>query len=422
MMAASDGVASSRAAASLSYEVATLKFSIAPDSVWCATQRDGRGWHTALGPWVWLVWLVWLAGPAFLGNHDFPFPHWVLPTALSVPVFVAVYVAAYFAPRRYMGWFALAIIGICMAVTPFNPFAQTYAIYACAVAAAWSTARKSGLLVLLILAVYTAQWMALRFPWISIVNIWILCPIIAGMIMVQQSQARHRAELRLSHDEIRRLAASAERERIGRDLHDLLGHTLSMVALKSELAGRLIERDPVAAKREMAEVERVAREALAQVRSAVSGIRAAALASELASARLLLETAGVHVDYFNDGHELPPDVETCLAMVLREAVTNIHRHARANNVEVSVIAGVERAVMRVRDDGRGGVGAYGNGLTGMRERITARGGEIWIDSPQGKGTVLEVRLPLPRVPVAAERQKIVPITAATSAQHAGGRA
>lgn len=399
-----------------------MKLHIAPDSVWAEAHREQRGWHGLLGPWVWLVWLVWLAGPAFLGIHDFPFPHWALPTVLSVPVFLVVYAAAYANSRRYMGWFALAIIAICMAVSPFNPFAQTYAIYACAIGASWATPRRSAPLVLLILLAYTAEWLLLRFPVISIVNIWILCPIIAGLIMAQRSQERHRAELRLSHDEIRRLAASAERERIGRDLHDLLGHTLSMVALKSELAERLIERDPDAAKREMADVERVARDALAQVRSAVSGIRAAALASELASARLLLETSGVHVDYFHDGHELPPDVETCLAMVLREAVTNIQRHARANSVEVSIIAGAERAVLRVRDDGRGGVGAYGNGLTGMRERIQARGGEIWIDSPQGKGTVLEVRLPLPRVPVGAERQKVVPITAATAAQHASSRA
>lgn len=403
-------------------EVALLQFSIAPDSAWRATRDEARGWYAALGPWIWLVWLVWLAGPLFLGGDSFPFPHWVLPTALSVPVFLAVYMAAYVMSRRYMVWHALAISAIGMAVTPFNPFAQTYAIYACAVAGAWSTPRRSGALVLALLAAYTVEWHLLKFPWVSIVNVWILCPIIAGLIMAQRLQARHRADLRLSHDEIRRLAASAERERIGRDLHDLLGHTLSMVALKSELAGRLIERDPHAARREMAEVERVARDALAQVRSAVSGIRAAALASELASARLLLETAGVHADYWSDGHELPPEIETCLAMVLREAVTNIQRHAGANRVEISIVVGVERAVMRVRDDGRGGVAAYGNGLTGMRERIIARGGEIWIESPRGRGTVLEVRLPLPRGLGDADRQKAAPIAAASAAQPVGGRA
>src|ERR1051325_4616685 len=101
--------------------------------------------------------------------------------------------------------------------------------------------------------------------------------------------------LRRSNDEVMRLATLAERERIGRDLHDLLGHTLSLITLKSELANKLFERDPSAARREIADVERVARDALAQVRHAVTGIRAAGLAAELASAKLLLESNGVRL-------------------------------------------------------------------------------------------------------------------------------
>jgi two-component system sensor histidine kinase DesK len=320
-------------------------------------------------------------------------------------------------------WYALAIGFIGMAVTPLNPFAQTYLIYACAVAASWTSPRKSGGLVLALLIAYSIQWFWLDFNWQSLVNVWILCPIITGLIITDRIQRRHRADLRLSMDEVRRLAASAERERIGRDLHDLLGHTLSMVALKSELAGRLIDRDPRAARREMADVERVAREALSQVRSAVSGIRAAALAAELASARLLLEAAGVQMEYWSESQELPGDVETCLALALREAVTNIQRHARANRVEVTVIGGAERVVMRIRDDGRGGVDERGNGLTGMRERIVARGGELWIESPRGQGTAIEIRLPLPaieaetRSPVKHAGANVVPLT-----QHAGSRA
>jgi two-component system sensor histidine kinase DesK len=309
-------------------------------------------------------------------------------------------------------------------VTPLNPFAETYVIYACAVAAAWSTPRKSGALVLALLVAYSVEWFWLRYPWESIVNAWILCPIIAGLVITDRIQRRHRADLRLSMDEVRRLAASTERERIGRDLHDLLGHTLSMVALKSELAGRLIDRDPDAARREMADVARVSRDALSQVRSAVSGIRAAAMAAELASARLLLEAAGVQMEYWHDPQELPPDVETCMALVLREAVTNIQRHARANRVEVTVIAGPERVVLRVRDDGRGGVNERGNGLTGMRERIEARGGTLAIESPRGRGTSIEVALPLPATaggnrPAApkAAMGNVVPLT-----QRAGGHA
>lgn len=400
-----------------------MKLTIAPDSALRESMSEAHGWYGRISPWVWLVWLVWLAGPAFFIQRDNLFPHWKLATLVSLPVFLGIYVLAQASSRRLLVWYALAVFAVCAALTPFNPFAQTYAIYACALAAAWSQPRKSGGLVLLILALYTAQWFYLDYPWVSMLNAWILCPIIGGLIIAERVQRMHRADLRLSHDEVRRLAAGAERERIGRDLHDLLGHTLSMVALKSELAGRLIERDPRAAHREMADVARVAREALSQVRSAVSGIRAAAMAAELASARLLLEAAGVQMEYWHDPHDLPAEVETCLALVLREAVTNIQRHARANRVEVTVIMGAEQVVLRIRDDGRGGVNERGNGLTGMRERIAARGGELWIESPRGKGTAVEVRLPLPPVPPRQEHagQNVVPISTVV-VQKAGGRA
>jgi two-component system sensor histidine kinase DesK len=400
-----------------------MKLKIASDSNLYVTFTEARG-MARLEPWIWLVWLVWLFGPALFLPKGFE--HWLLATVSSLPVFLGLFVAAHACPRRHIPWYALAIALLSMVVTPFNPFAQTYLIYACAAAAAWDSPRKSGGLVLTLLIAYSVQWFWLHFPWQSLVNIWILCPIISALIVTERVQRRHRADLRLSMDEVRRLAASAERERIGRDLHDLLGHTLSMVALKSELAGRLIDRDPQTARREIADVERVAREALSQVRSAVSGIRAAALASEFASARLLLETAGIRMEYWFDPKPLPSEIETCLALVLREGVTNIQRHARANRVEISVIAGVERVVMRIRDDGRGGVGAHGNGLTGMRERVTAYGGEIWIESPRGKGTGIEVRLPLPAPatpkPSSATNAAMPANVTMLPTRHAGGRA
>ncbi|HEX5961462.1 MAG TPA: sensor histidine kinase [Rhodanobacteraceae bacterium] len=369
-----------------------MKLKVASDSNLRAAAAEGRG-AARFEPWIWLVWLVWLFGPALFPVKGFE--HWLLATAASLPVFLGLFFAAHACPRRHIPWYALAVAALSMVMTPFNPFAQTYLIYACAVAASWDSPHKSGGLVLAILIAYSAEWLWLHLGWQSLVNVWIISPIVAALIVTERIQRQRRAELRLSQDEVRRLAASAERERIGRDLHDLLGHTLSMVALKSELAGRLVERDPRAARREIADVERVAREALSQVRSAVSGMRAAALASELASARLLLEAAGVQMEYWRDPRELPAEVESCLALVLREAVTNIQRHARANRVEVSVIAGAEQVVMRIRDDGHGGVNERGNGLTGMRERIAACGGGLEIESPRGHGTGIEVSLPLP---------------------------
>ena len=392
----------------------------ASDSILGAETADAHAHGTRAFPWVWLIWVVWLFGPAIFGISK-DLPHWWVPTILSVPVFLALYIGGHLCTRRRIPGYAFAVAALGLAVLPFNPYAGTYVIYACVLAADWGKPRESFTLMLLMLVAFSIEWLGLRIPWQFLANFWLLSLGIGGTGMYSRFQRQRRVELRLTHDEVRRLAASAERERIGRDLHDLLGHTLSLVTLKSELAGRLIERDPGAARREIADVERVAREALSQVRSAVSGIRAAALVSELASARLLLETAGIQMEYWSDSQALPASIETCLALVLREAVTNIQRHARANRAEVSVIVGIECVVMRIRDDGRGGVNERGNGLTGMRERIAAHGGEIGIDSPRGKGTAIEIRLPLPPTP--AERaQKLVSIAAPPLAHPAGSGA
>ena len=205
---------------------------------------------------------------------------------------------------------------------------------------------------------------------------------------------RRQAELRLSHDEIRRLAALSERERISRDLHDLLGHTLSLVALKSELASRLCERDPHGARREIDEVQRVARDALSQVRLAVTGIRAAGIAAELASARLLLEVDAISLQYDGGDIAMPVDIETVLALVIREAITNVQRHARATSVCVKFSSGPSSILLTVTDDGRGSEVVAGNGLTGMRERIEALGGTLHIEPVHGRGTKIEASVPL----------------------------
>ncbi|HEX7371135.1 MAG TPA: sensor histidine kinase, partial [Rhodanobacteraceae bacterium] len=390
----------------------------ASDSLWeTLVSRRTHRWSSLWN----VVWVAWFFGDAvFTGQIG---PGWIPAVAASFPVLVVLLALAYVRPFREAAWYAVAMVALGCAIMPIVHFGSgTCLIYGCVFLALQPNARRLLVRVVPMLVVWSVETWLLHWPWQPVIWVTLIAVCAAVGQYSMWTGWRRNAEMRLSRDEVRRLAASAERERIGRDLHDLLGHTLSMVALKSELASRLIERDPVAARREMVEVARVSRDALAQVRSAVSGIRAAALASELASARLLLETAGVHMDYWSDGKALPPAIETCLAMVLREAVTNIQRHAAAHRVEVSVLAGAERVVLRIRDDGRGGVGARGNGLTGMRERIAERGGELWIESPSGKGTGIEVRLPLPPEPSRSARKvdRVVSFPVPAPSQQAGG--
>jgi two-component system sensor histidine kinase DesK len=205
---------------------------------------------------------------------------------------------------------------------------------------------------------------------------------------------QHQLQLRRSQDEILRLATLAERERIGRDLHDLLGHTLSVVALKSELARKLIDRDIDAARREIAEVERVARDSLSQVRNAVSGIRSTALSSELMAATALLEAQGLKVKCETENVKLPADRETVLALSLREAATNVRRHSGASVVTIRVRKEAAVVVVEVADDGKGGRIVPGNGLNGMRERLDTVGGSLSLWPNPSGGTLLRASVPL----------------------------
>jgi two-component system sensor histidine kinase DesK len=357
---------------------------------------DGRRRHAHWFPWLMLIWTIWIFITPIYDTGD-QFPNWKLPTFASFAAFLVLFHHIYYRNREHVVWCALGIAALGFAVTPFNPGAQGYLIYASAFLGMNSNLRAALRNMLLVLGLYIGEWFALQFSWVYLLNA-VAVGLAVGLMNVNFMRKYEReAELKLSHDEVRRLAALAERERIGRDLHDLLGHTLSLITLKSELANKLFDRDPAAAKREMADVERVARDALAQVRRAVTGIRAAGFAAELASGKLLLESNGVHLAYDLADVPLPADVETALAMTVREAITNIQRHARATSANIRLVADARELHLRIEDNGRGGAIIPGNGLTGMRERLATIGAELRVDSQRGRGTILAVSLASPVV-------------------------
>jgi two-component system sensor histidine kinase DesK len=197
--------------------------------------------------------------------------------------------------------------------------------------------------------------------------------------------------LQKAQEEIEHLAKVAERERIARDLHDVLGHTLSVIILKSELARKLVDHDPARAKAEIADVEQTSREALAEVRSTIRGYRDHSLEAELKKAKATLETAGVTVKSESQEVRLSPAQESVVALVVREAVTNVVRHAQARNCHLQVMPVNGNCRLEIQDDGRGG-GGEGNGLRGMRERIEALGGTFERDNTVG--TKLSIQFPL----------------------------
>jgi two-component system, NarL family, sensor histidine kinase DesK len=206
---------------------------------------------------------------------------------------------------------------------------------------------------------------------------------------------RNRMNRKLSraNEEIEHLAKVAERERIARDLHDVLGHTLSVITLKSELAGKLIDRDPQRAGKEIREVEEISRQALSEVRDAIRGYRSQGLAAELAQAKTTLETAGLTVQCdAATTVKLPAIQESVLSLAVREAVTNVVRHAKAHSCRMRVEQQNGSCRLEIHDDGLGSSNGEGNGLRGMRERVEMLGGTL--QRACDAGTTLTITLPL----------------------------
>jgi two-component system, NarL family, sensor histidine kinase DesK len=224
--------------------------------------------------------------------------------------------------------------------------------------------------------------------------------------------------LRETRAELARMAVADERLRIARDLHDLLGHSLSLITLKAELAGRVIGADPDRAATEIADLETVARRSLSEVRAAVTSYRQPSLAAEIAAARQMLSAAGMecHVDAPTP-IELPPGTDALLAWTVREGTTNVVRHSGARRVTITITVTADEAAAGITDDGVGpawptesgsgepaaglpGTGEHGSGLTGLTERARLAGAQISAgEGSGGKGFRLLVRVPPTRLSV-----------------------
>ncbi|MEV0524936.1 sensor histidine kinase [Streptomyces sp. NPDC050439] len=202
-------------------------------------------------------------------------------------------------------------------------------------------------------------------------------------------------ELRSTREELARSAVEKERLRFSRDLHDLLGHTLSVIVVKAEATRRLAPRDLDAALGQVSDIESVGRQALTEVREAVTGYREGSLATELDRARDLLDAAGIEAVVRQSGPPLAPQTAALLGWVVRESATNVVRHARATRCEIEVTGTAERTRLLITDDGRGvGSGTPGSGLKGLAERLAAAGGSLESGPAPGGGFRVTAELPV----------------------------
>lgn len=334
-------------------------------------------------PYLWLLYLGFVViGPVFMGVTDVV---WIwVGTGASILVFLPIYFRAYWLEGRPLLTTALTICALGAAVSSFNRGASTYFIFGAYFAGfsadrRWRGVQNVGLiLATLLLTVSFIQ--PSPYFWVAA----LLGSLVVGILGVELRQRMHRtAHLRMARAEVDTLARIAERERIARDLHDLLGQSLSVVSLKAELAGRLLQIDPARAAAELKDIHDVARQSLSEVRTAVQGYRVgsgAGLEHELTNARRALRTAGVQLQCDDDvaplARELDAEHEAVVALALREGVTNVVRHARASRCCVRFVVSTRAFGVEIIDDGRGRRGAYGAGLLGMRERVESLGGRL----------------------------------------------
>jgi two-component system sensor histidine kinase DesK len=226
---------------------------------------------------------------------------------------------------------------------------------------------------------------------------WVLTIVSIGTIMAGFGWIiRANRELQAARVELARLAVTEERLRIARDLHDLLGHSLSLIALKTELAARFVHRDADRAAAELTDIENVTRQALAEVRGAVQGYRKLGLDEALDGARVALAAAGIDYQLEESPLAVPPDVEAVLAWAVREGTTNVVRHSHADHCDIRVEARAGLAAVEVEDDGDVAPAAApaGSGLAGLAERARAVHGTLEAGPRSEGGFRLRLTVPL----------------------------
>lgn len=344
----------------------------------------------------WLMGAIWLVFLFFPGRALVQSE--AAPMALAVGwaglvAFAATYLAGFIAGMRTsvgescrltqaLFWAALAcalltVPAIGWGATSFTPFLMSYASYVLSRRWHWTVVVAG--VGIVVFEVASATTRGATPPWglLWIVGLMAIVNTINTWLITRSVRAD---ELRLE------LATSEERESVARDVHDLLGHSLTVVKLKAELAARLIDQDPAAASRELDEIVRLTTEAIAGVRSTVTGLRAEGLAEQLGASAAALRSAGITMDVRGSATALSPAQAIPAAWVLREATTNILRHAGASRVVVDLAPGT----LTIEDDGAGLDGSHpvepGNGLRGMRERAAAAGAELALDSGALHGT------------------------------------
>jgi two-component system, NarL family, sensor histidine kinase DesK len=347
--------------------------------------RD-HGW----APYVWLIFLAFFFLQPVADHAGRT--EWLI-TLGATAVFVVMYFAVFWVPPLVAYFLLAGMAALGIGLAKFNAGSSVFIIF-CASFIPWvfCTAKRAYAALLLLLAAISIHGYFFHPPVGFLATSFIVALGVTGSNIHFAEKNRADTKLRMAHEEIEHLAKVAERERIARDLHDVLGHTLSLIIVKSTLAGKLIEKYPEKARSEIADIEKVSREAIAEIRGTLRGYSTYKLTEELQRAKAALGSAGVELKTQTAEVTLTPAQESVLALITREAVTNVVRHAHARRCWLKLATNNGDCVLEIQDDGHGGFQSEGNGVRGMRERIEALGGKLERDT--FSGTKLRFEFPL----------------------------
>jgi two-component system, NarL family, sensor histidine kinase DesK len=343
--------------------------------------------------WAPYAWLIFLAFFYFQPVMDHPSWRSLMIANATVAVFLVLYFSLFWVrpPFTYLLLATMAAMGLGLA--KMNPGSCVFIIFTASFIP-WviDRAKPAALALSVLVSVVAIDAALFHAP----SGFWVTSLVVSlgvggsNIHFAEKNRADHK--LRMAQGEIEHLAKVAERERIARDLHDVLGHTLSLIIVKSTLAGKLLEKSPEKARSEIADIEKVSREAMAEIRNTLRGYSTYKLSEEIQRAESALNSAGVTLQSETAEINITPAQESVVALIMREAVTNVVRHAQAKNCKLRLAVNNGDCIFEIQDDGRGGSLLEGNGLRGMRERVEALGGTITRD--MSAGTKLTFEFPL----------------------------
>ncbi len=338
-----------------------------------------------------------------------------------VLVFIVIYRQLYWSANGI--GYNLLLLGMMLIIVAFSQLGGLYNLYLGFFTATFIggiSSKRTFKLFLILSGLFMVAIIALHAKEMSPTDLVSLFPIVMVLLLLPfgmrsvNRQIELRRQLDAANEQIGELTKKEERMRIARDLHDTLGHTLSLITLKSQLVERMALKDPERAQQEAKEIQETSRAALRQVRELVSEMRAIKLSEELIEAREMLRVANIalHIEGQSKLQGVSDLTQNILSLCLKEAVTNIVKHSRAENCTVTIFQSGSEVGMDIEDDGvgpnakkdtetdgqTGGSGLEhvggGNGLKGMRERLALIEGKLELAPREKKGTVLRVTVPI----------------------------